>query len=258
VAAADLDQGICPPLLRAPGVFPIARPGFGQRPNGGQHHLAGFGIQVAVDSHHARPSGRQAEAASLEGLPSIGERPVGVGQPAPMRQRQREHPRRQRPSLRDEQGLVPGKEFGGEVPGVGQQPHPALRQAALGKRPAGVVHVPQGEGNPQPAPAHRRRFTRGCNEPGGRRTEPLGLRQPAAMGGGDNLGRPSLGSGDEAAETLQFRHNFAVGQPVDRHSLDLVEVAQRLSLEGHTSTHQPGVTTPLGARPPKATCGASA
>jgi len=84
VPAADLDQGIGPPLRRRTPVFGVEGLGFGERAEGGDHHLAGFGVQVAVHPDHALPGGGDVQAAPFEGAVGVGQGAVGVGEAAPV------------------------------------------------------------------------------------------------------------------------------------------------------------------------------
>lgn len=87
MAAADLQQGVGPPLMRAPGVAGLQPPGLGQRTDGVHDHRAALRVEVAVEANHALPGGRHAQAAVLEGSPRIGPGAVGIGQALPVAQR---------------------------------------------------------------------------------------------------------------------------------------------------------------------------
>jgi len=57
VAAADLRQGVGPTLLGRTPVVGVHGGGFGEGTDGGEHDLAGFGVQVAVEADPAPPGG---------------------------------------------------------------------------------------------------------------------------------------------------------------------------------------------------------
>ena len=138
VAAADLDQGVGAPLGRGAPVVGVEGSGFGEGADGGEHDLAGLGVQVAVEADHVRSrsvrcaggGARKAASASL-GL-RRGRRGAASGREPG------EHPCRQGAGLFDEQRLIAAEQLGGVVPGHPPAAAPGTPTVRRRRRPAWV------------------------------------------------------------------------------------------------------------------------
>jgi hypothetical protein len=82
-AAGEFGEGVGAALRGGPVV--VGAGGFGQGVDGGQHGLAGLGVQQPVDAEHPGPGGRHVQAAAVVAAFALLVLPLGVQRVAQVR-----------------------------------------------------------------------------------------------------------------------------------------------------------------------------
>ena len=142
VVAADLGDGIDPPLSRGPSIAAVAVGRTGERPDGGDDHLTRNRIQVAFERDHPIERIGDRQPAPLEPVPLLGGGDRRGHPVAPHLHRGGEIPGLEPASLAHQHRLGGDETLRGRLPGPDQPPHPHHPDITGSERRRGLRHPP--------------------------------------------------------------------------------------------------------------------